>query len=65
VTSPTAITFDEKGALYVAETNRFRFGIHDDRASTAIGISTISRRRRLMTDASFTRNGRLKYRSPL
>jgi quinoprotein glucose dehydrogenase len=31
VTSPTAIAFDEKGALYVAETNRFRFGIHDDR----------------------------------
>lgn len=31
VTSPTAIAFDEKGALLVAETNRFRFGIHDDR----------------------------------
>ncbi|HEV7479526.1 MAG TPA: hypothetical protein VGO05_04495 [Roseiarcus sp.] len=31
VTSPTAIAFDEQGALYVAETNRFRFGIHDDR----------------------------------
>ncbi|WP_265593321.1 HEAT repeat domain-containing protein [Verrucomicrobium sp. BvORR034] len=31
VTSPTAFAFDEKGALYVAETHRFRFGIHDDR----------------------------------
>ena len=29
--SPTALAFDEAGALYVAETHRFRFGIEDDR----------------------------------
>lgn len=33
VTSPTAFAFDEQGALYVAETHRFRFGIHDDRGN--------------------------------
>ncbi|MEZ0387481.1 MAG: HEAT repeat domain-containing protein, partial [Verrucomicrobium sp.] len=31
ITSPTAFAFDEKGALYVTETHRFRYGIHDDR----------------------------------
>lgn len=31
VTAPTAFAFDEQGALYVTETNRFRFGIEDDR----------------------------------
>ena len=31
VTSPTALAFDEKGNLYVAETFRFREGIEDNR----------------------------------
>jgi len=31
ITSPTALAFDEDGALYVTETHRFRFGIEDDR----------------------------------
>lgn len=31
VYSPTALTFDESGALYLAETHRFRFGIEDNR----------------------------------
>lgn len=31
ITSPTAITFDEQGRIYVAETHRFREGIEDDR----------------------------------
>lgn len=31
ITSPTAITFDEQGRIYVAETHRFRAGIEDDR----------------------------------
>jgi quinoprotein glucose dehydrogenase len=31
VVSPTALTFDEKGAIYISETHRFRFGIEDDR----------------------------------
>jgi quinoprotein glucose dehydrogenase len=31
VTSPTAITFDEQGRIYVAETHRFRQGVEDDR----------------------------------
>jgi quinoprotein glucose dehydrogenase len=31
VTAPTAFGFDEQGALFVAETNRFRFGVEDDR----------------------------------
>ncbi|MGC4016549.1 MAG: HEAT repeat domain-containing protein [Luteolibacter sp.] len=31
IISPTAITFDEAGALYVAETHRFRFGVEDNR----------------------------------
>lgn len=31
VTSPTAFAFDESGALYIAETHRFRFGVEDDR----------------------------------
>lgn len=31
VMSPTAITFDEAGNLYVAETHRFREGVEDDR----------------------------------
>ena len=31
VTSPTAISFDEAGNLYVAETHRFRFGVVDAR----------------------------------
>ncbi len=31
ITSPTALTFDEKGNIYVSETHRFRKGIEDDR----------------------------------
>ena len=31
ITSPTAITFDDIGRVYVAETHRFREGIEDDR----------------------------------
>ncbi len=31
ITSPTAITFDEQGRVYVAETHRFRAGVEDDR----------------------------------
>ncbi len=31
LTSPTAITFDDQGRVYVAETHRFRKGIEDDR----------------------------------
>jgi quinoprotein glucose dehydrogenase len=31
VISPTALTFDESGALYIAETHRFLDGIEDDR----------------------------------
>ncbi len=31
IKSPTALTFDEQGNIYVSETHRFRFGIEDDR----------------------------------
>lgn len=31
VKSPTALTFDDKGNVYLAETHRFRAGIEDDR----------------------------------
>ncbi len=31
ITSPTAITFDEQGRIYVAETHRFAEGVEDDR----------------------------------
>jgi quinoprotein glucose dehydrogenase len=31
IKSPTALTFDEQGNIYVAETHRFRFGVEDDR----------------------------------
>jgi quinoprotein glucose dehydrogenase len=31
LTSPTAITFDEQGRVFVAETRRFRAGVEDDR----------------------------------
>ena len=31
ITSPTAITFDDQGRIYVAETHRFRAGVEDDR----------------------------------
>ena len=31
ITSPTALTFDEQGNVYVAETHRFRHGVEDDR----------------------------------
>lgn len=31
IMSPTALTFDEQGNIYVSETHRFRFGIEDDR----------------------------------
>ncbi len=31
IKSPTALTFDEQGNVYVSETHRFRFGIEDDR----------------------------------
>lgn len=33
ITSPTAITFDDQGRIYVAETHRFREGIEDDRSN--------------------------------
>lgn len=32
ITSPTAITFDDQGRVYVAETHRFRAGIEDNRS---------------------------------
>ncbi|RYD47634.1 MAG: glucose dehydrogenase, partial [Verrucomicrobiaceae bacterium] len=31
ITSPTALTFDDQGRVYVSETHRFREGIEDDR----------------------------------
>ncbi|MGL4399081.1 MAG: DUF7133 domain-containing protein [Luteolibacter sp.] len=31
ITSPTAITFDDQGRIYVAETHRFAEGVEDDR----------------------------------
>ena len=31
LTSPTAITFDDQGRIYVSETHRFRQGVEDDR----------------------------------
>ncbi len=31
VKSPTALTFDEQGNIYISETHRFRFGVEDDR----------------------------------
>ena len=31
ITSPTAITFDEQGRIYISETHRFRAGVEDDR----------------------------------
>ena len=31
LTSPTALTFDDQGNVYVAETHRFRHGVEDDR----------------------------------
>jgi len=31
ITSPTALTFDEQGRIYISETHRFREGIEDDR----------------------------------
>lgn len=31
ITSPTALTFDEQGRIYVSETHRFREGVEDDR----------------------------------
>lgn len=31
ITSPTALTFDDQGRIYVSETHRFREGIEDDR----------------------------------
>lgn len=31
VISPTALCFDESGAMLIAETHRFRFGVEDDR----------------------------------
>ncbi len=31
IKSPTALTFDEQGNVYVAETHRFRHGVEDDR----------------------------------
>ncbi|MEO8614130.1 MAG: hypothetical protein ABI600_03235, partial [Luteolibacter sp.] len=33
ITSPTAITFDDQGRVYVAETHRFRAGVEDDRGN--------------------------------
>ena len=33
INSPTAITFDEQGRVYVAETHRFRAGVEDDRGN--------------------------------
>ncbi len=31
VKSPTALTFDEQGNVYISETHRFRYGVEDDR----------------------------------
>ncbi|MGB6221106.1 DUF7133 domain-containing protein [Haloferula sp.] len=31
ITSPTALTIDESGAIFVTETHRFRFGVDDNR----------------------------------
>lgn len=31
LTSPTALTFDEQGNIYISETHRFRHGVEDDR----------------------------------
>jgi quinoprotein glucose dehydrogenase len=31
ITSPTALTFDDQGNVYVSETHRFRHGVEDDR----------------------------------
>ncbi|MEO7097720.1 MAG: hypothetical protein ABI162_00025, partial [Luteolibacter sp.] len=31
ITSPTALTFDDQGRIYVSETHRFRHGVVDDR----------------------------------
>lgn len=31
ITSPTALTFDDEGRIYISETHRFRAGIEDDR----------------------------------
>ena len=31
IKSPTALTFDEQGNIYIAETHRFRHGVEDDR----------------------------------
>jgi quinoprotein glucose dehydrogenase len=31
ITSPTAITFDDRGRIYIAETHRFADGVEDDR----------------------------------
>jgi quinoprotein glucose dehydrogenase len=31
VTSPTALTFDDQGRIYLSETHRFRFGVEDNR----------------------------------
>ncbi len=33
LTSPTAITFDDEGRIYVAETHRFADGVEDDRSN--------------------------------
>lgn len=31
IKSPTALTFDEQGNIYISETHRFRYGVEDDR----------------------------------
>lgn len=33
IKSPTALTFDDKGNVYIAETHRFREGVEDDRSN--------------------------------
>ncbi len=33
LTSPTALTFDDQGRIYISETHRFRFGVEDNRGN--------------------------------
>ncbi len=44
VTSPTALTFGEKGELYVSETHRFRYGVADNRSHLYWYLDDISAR---------------------
>ncbi len=44
VTSPTALTFGEKGEIYVSETHRFRHGVADNRSHLYWYLDDISSR---------------------